>query len=335
MSTTQIANIYNPLVFDAAVDEAAIEQNTLLQAGVLVPNPQLDDMASQGGNIGEMPFFTPLATTEPEYINDTSTDVGTPANIDSETMIWRLAKMHKSWSTMDIARELALADPMAAITAKIGGYWATQRQKRLVAAALGILADNVANDSSDMLHSVATDANSTVTAAEKISGETVIDACQTMGDAKEMLSIIAMHSVVYTTLQKQNLIDYIPNSEGIVNIPTYLGKTVLVDDSLPAVAGTYRITYTTLLLSQGAFEFGEGRLLLPSELERVPNAGYGGGQDIIHTRKADIIHPRGMSFISGSVAGKSPTLAELALAANWNRVMSRKNVGIAFLKTNG
>jgi hypothetical protein len=335
MAVTQIADIYNPLVFNAAVDEAAIEQNRLLSAGVMVNSPLIAQMAATGGNIGEMPHFAPLAITEPEYVDDDPAHLGTPAKISMAKEVYRVAKMHKAWSTMDVARELALADPMTAITNKIGGYWATQVQKRVVASAMGILADNVAADGSDMLKTVATDAAAAITDAERISADLVVDAAQTMGDAKEALAVIAMHSVVYTKLQKQNLIDFIPNARGEINIPTYLGKMVIVDDGLPAVAGVNRITYTTILFARGAFEYGDGKVLVPSEIERVANAGYGGGQDVIHTRRSVIIHPNGESFLSANVAALSATLAELALAANWNRIKQRKNVGIAFLQTNG
>ena len=336
MATTQLTNVYVPLVFDAAVDEAATEKNLFVQSGVMVENPVISNMAAVGGNIGEMPFFAPLATTgEPDYIDDDPAHTATPANISGSKMIYRRADMHKSWSTMDLARELALIDPLAAITAKIGGWWATQRQKRVIQTAMGLLADNVANDAGDMVKDVATDAALPILAADMISADVVIDAAQTLGDAKGFLAAIAMHSVVYTTLQKQNLIDYIPNARGEVNIPTYLGYVVIVDDGMSAVAGANRVTYTSILFAQGAIEYGTGNILLPSELERVPNAGYGGGQDILHTRKADIIHPHGFSFLSANVAGQSATLAELALAANWNRVMARKNIGMAFIQTNG
>ena len=336
MATTQLANVYVPLVFDAATDEAATEKNLFIQSGVMAENPVISNMASVGGNIGELPFFSPLATTgEPDYIDDDPTHLATPANIGGAKMIYRRADLHKSWSTMDLARELALIDPLAAITNKIGGWWATQMQKRVIQSAMGLLADNVANDASDMLKDVATDAALPILAADMISADVIIDGAQTMGDAKDSLAAISMHSVVYTNLQKQNLIDYIPNARGEINIPTYLGYVVIVDDGMPAVAGANRITYTTILFARGAIEYGKGNVLLPSELERVANAGYGGGQDIIHSRRADIIHPHGFAFLSANVAGQSATLAELALAANWNRVMARKNIGMVFIQTNG
>lgn len=336
MAYTQLADIYNPTVFDPAVDEAAVEKNVFIQSGIMVDNPLLNEMASGPGRIGELPFFNPLSTsTEPDYVDDNASHISTPAKISGSKMIYRMASMHYSWSTMDLARELALKDPLSAITEKIGGWWATQRQKRVIQSCMGILADNDANDADDMFYSVATDADSTVTDDERISAAAVLAAKQTMGDHADSLVAIAMHSTIYTRLQSQNLIDYIPNARGEVNIPTYLGYRVIVDDGMPAVAGSHRITYTCILFAAGSIAYGKGSPKVPSELERVASAGYGGGQDIIHSRVSDIIHPWGFQFTSSSVSGESATLAELAAAANWDRVFeNRKNVGMAFLKVN-
>jgi len=338
MATVQLSDVYNPLVFNAEVDEKATELNAFIQSGVMVSNPEIDAMASVGGRIGELPFFGPLSTSgEPNYSTDDPDSDSVPAKITGKKMIYRLASMNKSWSTMDLARELALKDPLAAITSKVGGYWATMIEKRVIQSCMGILADNDANDSDDMFYSIATDSSDSVTDGERISAEAVLMAKQTLGDHADKLSAIAMHSVCYTRLQVLNLIDYIPNSQGVVNIPTYLGYRVIVDDSMPAVAGDNRITYTSILFTSGAIEHGNGRIATPSELERKPAAGDGGGQDIIHSRKSEIIHPYGFQFTSSDVSdnGYSATLAELAAAANWDRVVDRKNVGIAFLKTNG
>jgi hypothetical protein len=187
-----------------------------------------------------------------------------------------------------------------------------------------------------MVIDIATDSAAAITDAERISGEAVIDTRTTLGDHSSMIAVMAVHSIVFARLQKQNLIDYIPNARGEVVIPTYLGMTLVVDDSLPAVAGSNRVTYTSILFQRGAFGFGAGSPDVPSELERLPATGNGGGQEIIYSRRTDIIHPYGFAFLSDSIVGESATLAELAEAAEWNRVYTeRKNVGIAFLQTNG
>lgn len=293
-------------------------------------------MAGVGGSVGEIPFFKQITRDEPDYTTDNPGTNSTPAKIGGGKQLYHKANMHKSWSTMDLARELALADPVAAITAGIGGYWASHTQNRVIQSVMGLLADNVANDSSDMLFSVATDDVGAVTDAERIGGDVVIEGGATMGDAASQLSLIAVHSVVFKKMQKDNLITSIPNSDNTAFFNLYLNKyQIIVDDSLPAVAGANRITYTSILFAAGAIAYGESAPLKPSELERNPSAGNGGGEDILHSRKTAIILPYGASFLAASVAGQSPTLAELATAGNWNRVHERKNLSIAFLQTNG
>lgn len=336
MATVQLADVYEPTTFNQSMQEQAVELNAFVASGVLVENSELTSMAAVGGRTGELPFYQGLTNDEPNYSTDNPASTSTPAKIGSAIQTWRLAAMNKSWSTMDLTRELALSDPLGAITNRIGHYWRTALQRRLVAAAMGVLADNTANDSGDMLYSIATDSASAITDAERISGEAVITAAGTLGDHASALSVIAMHSVVYQRLQVQDLITFLQTSTTDIQIPTYLGYRVVVDDSLPAVAGSNRITYTSILFAGGAFAHGVGSPPVPSEMEREAAAGDGGGQDIIHTRQTHIIHPVGFSFESASVAGVSPTEAELEAAANWNRVYAeRKNIGMAFLQTNG
>jgi len=334
MATVQLTNIYNPLTFARREQEAQLELNKFLNSGVAVMDAAITEQASAGGNIGELPFFKALGTDEPNYSSDDPDVDAVPKGLTNGKMIWRAAHQNQSWSVMDLARDLALEDPVAAITRRIGQYWATQNERRVIKSCLGILADNIANDSGDMLYSVATDDNSAVQDAQRISADVVLTAKQTMGDHAGSLAAMAMHSAIFTRLQKQNLIDFIPSSDGKVMIPTYLGYTVVVDDSMPAVAGSYRITYTVALFGAGLFSMGTGRVNMPSEMNRKPDAGNGGGEERLYSRRNDIIHPYGFQFTSASVAGKSATQAELATAANWNRVMERKNIPLAFLRVN-
>jgi hypothetical protein len=336
MAVTKIADIYEPVPFEQAIQEAAVEKNAFIQSGVMVNDARIAGMANVGGSTGDIPFYNAVTADEPDYVTDNDATSSTPAKIGSGKQKYHTANMHKSWSTMDLARELALADPVEAITVGIGGYWATHYEKRIIQSSMGVLANNVAADSSDMLFTVATDAAGAITDAERISGDVVIEGGATMGDAASMLSLIAVHSVVFKKMQKDNLITTIPNAENNSFFNLYLNKyTIIVDDSLPAVAGSNRITYTSILYAAGAMAYGEGSPTQASELEREASAGNGGGQDILHSRKTAIILPYGTSFLAVSVAGQSPTLAELATAGNWDRVYNRKNVNMAFIQTNG
>ncbi len=336
MAVTRLADLYNPLVFDDSVDEEFVELNAFLRSGVMTPYDKLSAMAQVGGMIGEMPFFKPLDTNaEPDYTNDDPAVTSTPDKITTGKQIYRLAKMHNSWSTMDFARELTVAgmDPLAAITRKVAKYWAIQEERRLVAAALGVLNDNAANDSGDMIHDIYTDVASPASTALP-SAEALLDTKQTAGDHQGMFSAVAMHSVTFNALNKANLIDFIPNSDGRIDFPTYLNLAVVVDDNMPVIAGTNSPAYITAIFATSAFGYGQGRAEVPSEIERVASSGNGGGQDILHSRRNDIIHPTGFQFTSASVANETATIAELKNATNWDRVIDRKLCGLAFLKHN-
>ena len=334
MATVQISDIYNPLTFGQFIDEDQIELNRFISSGILVMDGSITSQVGVGGNIGELTGFKPLGTDEPNYSDDVPGNNSTPKNTTKYTMTFRSAAQNQSWSTMDLSRELALKDPVAAITGRVGKYWATQNERRVIQSALGVLADNVANDSGDMLVDISSDVGTAILPAETISGNAVLDTLQTSGDHKQNYSGIAVHSVVFTSLQKQNLIDFIPNARGEIVIPTYMGLTVIVDDSLPAVMGANRIKYTSVLFGSGAFVGAQGRVENPTELDREASSGNGGGQSIMYSRRSDIVHPLGFSFLSAGLAGQSATQAELALATEWNRVWERKNINLAFLETN-
>jgi hypothetical protein len=335
MAATQIQDIYDPIVFADTIDEVSSAKNAFIQSGVITEDPILDSMAAQGGTIGELPHFGALADDDHNISSDDPAVFSTPKKIEGQKLIYRVAPLNQSWSTMDLARDLAAKDPAVAITSKIGTYWATVKTKRLLAGAIGILADNVANDSSDMVYSVATDDALPITAAEQVSGAAIITAMGTAGDRQDQFGAIAVHSTVYTRLKTLDLIDYLRDSDGKAIMPMYMGLALVVDDAMPAVMGTTRITYTSILFGLGAVAHGNGRVAIPSELERIPSSGNGGGQEVLYSRMNEILMPYGFSFTSSSVAGTAATLAELKLAANWDRVWERKNIPLAFLQTNG
>lgn len=334
MATTKISDIYEPTTFNQGVDEATTFANLFYQSGVMVRDAQLDGLAAGAGRITELPFYKQLEDVEPNYSSDDPDAESTPNKFTGGVQIARKAFMNNSWAAMDLSRELALKDPLDGVVGKIGTYWATQLQRRTIQSLMGVLADNVATNAGDMLFSVATDAAGLPTPDEKISAQAVLAAKQTVGDAAGQLTSIAMHSVQYTQLQSQNLIEYLRDADTNAQYATYLGYRVIVDDGLPAVMGTNRITFTAVLFGAGALAWGTNGGDMPSEVERAPSTGNGGGQEIIYSRRQDIIHPAGFAFTSTTVTGESPSLANLALAANWKRVYDRKSVPLAFLQTN-
>lgn len=340
MAVVQLASVYNPLTFGRRTQQKQIELNRFLASGIAVEDGRIQTQIAEGGNLGEVAGFPFLATGEPDYSTDIPGDQSTPSNISGELEKFRVAHRNKSYSTMDLARELGLQDPVGAITGRLGAYWATDDEQRIISSLRGILADNEANDSEDMVIDVATDGAGAVADAERISSTRILDALQTMGDHSTKITTLAIHSAIWTRLQKQNLISFVRDADNNTQFATYMGKRLIVDDSLPAVAGSNRITYTCILFAPGAIGHAKGKVLTPSEHIRVPAAGNGGGQDTIFTRTADVWHPYGFSFLSASITGgangtfRQTSYADLRNANNWNRVQARKNIPIAFIKVN-
>jgi hypothetical protein len=224
---------------------------------------------------------------------------------------------------------------MESIASRVSTYWMRQAQLIVIKSVQGVIADNIANDSGDMVNIISLAAGGTPTAANLFSAEAFIDTLQTMGDMGEELVAISVHSVVYRRMQKNNLIDFIPDARGEITIPTFLGRRVIVDDGMPAVANTGNVDYSSYLYGAGSVASGVGTAPVPTAVEREEKAGSGGGQEILYSRVEWLYHPRGTQFIEAGISGNSPTFAELVAAAQWNRVFDRRLVRIAELRTNG
>jgi len=238
-------------------------------------------------------------------------------------------------SATDLASEIASgALAMDQIKARIDTYWTRQWQRRLIASSNGVLADNIANNAGDMRVSVAAESTGAQSATTRFSRDNFTDAVYTMGDAASTLRAIAVHSAVMSQMVKQDDVIYIPDSQGMLTIPTYMGLRVIVDDGLTVTTGTTSgFKYTSVLFGEGAFGYGDGVPLNPVEVEREAAQGNGAGIETLWTRKTYIIHPFGFQN-TGTPAAVSFTLAELALAGTWSRVVERKNVPLGFLITN-
>ena len=338
MATVQLADVYTPLTFERVAQQKQTELNAFLASGIMVNDPLITQRLSGGAKSIDLPQYKGLGINEPNYSNDDPADKSVAKKLDSVLQKATSASRNDSWAQMDLASDLNLGPEksLAAIAGRVGQFWATDDEHRLIHSLTGVKADNVANDAGDMVFSIATDDAGAITAAEKISAEAIADAMQTMGDHKSKLVAIAMHSQVQTTLSKLKLVE--PLFDSATNqflFNTYNGLRIIVDDSLAGVAGTNRITYTTILFAGGSVGYGTGPVSNPSSTERDEKSGNGSGETFLHSRVNTCLHPYGFQFTGASVAGNFATYAELATAANWDRVTERKLVGVAFLDTNG
>lgn len=335
MATTQVLNIVEPKVFDAYARQTTTLKSALISSNVVAHMAKLDEHAASGGAVFEAPQFNPFNWVESNVANDDPTVKSVPSNLVAGSQIGRTDFRERDWSVMALAQTISGANILDYAASVVGTYWAQEYQQNVLAKLKGIELTNVAANGGDMVLSLGNDLTGTPTAAQTVNFGTVLDALQTMGDAMDKLGVIVLHSQVYTNLMKQEAIAFVQPS-AINPFLTYYGKRVIIDDTVPVVTGTNRKTYTTYILGEGAFGYGEATAPFGTEVWRDPAAGGGWSETRLYSRKQFIIHPLGFSCAAAVTApAKSPTLAQYGANGAFTRAFDRKNVPIAILKTNG
>lgn len=336
MADIRLSDIIDTTVYQDLAPVNNPEKTAFFESGIAIREPLFDQISGAAGKIAELPFWNDLdPDQEPNYSNDDPADEATPQNANQGEQIARKAFMNQGYSAMDLAREIAMGDDaLQHVRNRFGTYWMRQWQRRLIATVRGIEADNAANDGGDMIHDIASESVAGQGVGTLWSQGAFINAAYTMGDMVDGVTALAVHSQVAQQITEQNGAEDVRDSEGNLLYRAYLGRRIIVDDQLPAVAGaTDGVKYLSVLMGPGAIGYGEAPAETPVEVDRNPRAGNGGGQEEIWERNKWIVHPLGFQN-TGAPAGDSFTLAELRAAAAWDRVVERKNVPMAFLWTN-
>lgn len=313
--TVKIADIIVPEVFNPYVVQRTAELSALYQSGILSTGAEFDRLASSPSHVVNMPFWNDLSGDDEVLTDNTAL---TPGKITAGNDVAVILRRGRAWGANDLAAALAGDDPMRAIADLVADYWARRMQAALISILKGVFASpSMATN----LHDVSGQTGD----AAKFTAETFIDALQKLGDAKEKLTAIVMHSAVEAALAKQNLVQTIQPSENMPQIKTYMGKRVIVDDSCPV--DTTNGIYTTFIFAEGAIAYGNGNPVgfVPTETDRDSLAG----EDYLITRKTFILHPRGVRYIGSAT---NPSNTELENGANWERVYEPKNIRIVCFK---
>jgi len=336
MATTSLSDIIDVTIFRDLPQIEGPEKTRFFESGIITRNGLLDELANAPGKSIELPYWNDLdGSTEVNYSSDDPGSSATPQKITQGEQTARKSFVNQGWQAADLASELAMGGTaMEAVRARTDRYFARQWQRRLIAATNGVLADNVASYSGDMVIDVAAEATGDQDAATRFNRDAFTEALYTAGDSAEIFTTIAVHSAVMAQMVKNNDIDFIPDSLGMATIPTYMGKRVIVDDGLTVTSGSDSgFKYTSVLFGPGAFGYGVGSPITPVAIDRNEEQGDGGGIETLWVRNTWLLHPFGFQQ-TGTPAGVSFTQAELALAAQWDRVLPRKNLPIAYLVTN-
>lgn len=346
---TQIADIIVPEIFNPTAVLRTTEKSRIIRSGAAVLDPAITALLAGAGLTFNLPTFKPLDNEDENVVGDDTDDTykdtawnaltnSRPKKIGEIEEIGVRLSRHQSWGAADLTTALGQKDPMAAVAELVSDYWALRQQAAFVASMKGIFADNDAAPSGtehtqyDLTNDVS--GASFVDGVTNFTSEAFLDAAVTMGDSQEDLGLLLVHSIVYNRMQKLQLIDFVPDATNpAVNIPMFLGRTVIVDDGMPRSYGVYQ----SWLFGRGAVRIGNGNPKVPTEFERKPAAGNGGGMDVLHNRVEWMIHPTGHKY-AGTTSKGGPTNAatsnNLAHAGSWERVFpERKMIKIARLIT--
>jgi hypothetical protein len=352
MAAVKVADVIVPSVFTPYTQQLTTERARLVQSGVLVPSPILNTLLAGGGKTFDVPSFQDLDASDSTGAENVSTDDiadllnatttlpsprtdAVPLKLSTSMEVAVRLTRNQSWSAMGLARELAGADPMASISDRVAYYWTRRLQKIFIAVWKGVIADNLIAPAGSDTH-VQYDLINDISGAgftdgvTNFSAEAFLDAAVTMGDNQDELRACMVHSIVYNRMQKNNLIDFIPDARGETLIPTFLGREVIVDDGCPKNSNVY----DTWLFGMAAAQLGEAPADVPTVLTRLALAGNGGGQEILTTRRIYTVHPTGHAYVQSTIPDGGPTNTNLLTAANWSRrYPERKMIKFAVLRT--
>lgn len=332
MAETRITDIIIPEIFYQYIMEQSLNRNPFYQSGILVQVPQINDFLGGGGKTSNVPFWQDLtgeADAPSETVADSVNEIGT------DLMIAVRQIRHKAWGANALSAALSGANPVQAIGDRVAGFWAAYMQANLLYCLRGIIADNVADDSSSLVVDISTETGLSATSANKISATKTIEAIMKMGDRFGDVKAIAVHSVVYQTMVTNDLIDYVQDSNTSVMIPYYIGLRVIVDDNLPVIAGQVNgYKYHSYLFKPGSVGYGENPgAIKPVETWRDPSKGS--GIDVLYTRRQFAFAPIGFSWNKADNSAITPTHADLYAATSWDRVYNLKNTGVINIVSNG
>lgn len=327
MAKLRIQDIIVPEIFAPYVIERTADRSALWQSGLIQQNDQINAIAGGGGTTANMPFFADL-TGSSEVLSDSTalTVNGIPTGKD----VCVINHRGKAWGSNDLAAAKSGEDPMMVIGDLVADWWARDMQATLVSELNGVFASTTMAAEHVLDISIA-DGNNAA-AGNLISSGATVNALKKMGDALAAITAIAMHGDIYWELVKADEIEFEQPSEQDTVIQRYKGRTVIVDDTLPKIAGgTSGFVYHTYLFGNGAVAYGEGT---PEDEAVETDRDILAGDDILTNRRTFVIHPVGVKW-KGTAAGASPNNTEFATAANWERVYTKKNVRLLCLKTNG
>lgn len=335
------SDVIIPEVFTPYLIEATTVRNSFLTSGVVTALDALN--VNEGGDKVTIPNWKADLSGDAERLTD-STSL-TPGKITADKQIGVVLHRGKAWESRDLARLAAGSDPMGAIGAKVADYIANQQQKDLIACLNGVFGTVGTDNSSAAFAALSIDGGGS---GETNLGPRQIAAAEAiLNEDADRLGAIVMHPLVYADLKERKAIDFVTASDARVtassiaagsitalnafggsvaaayaanvSVPFYMGMRVIRSKDVPTSGTTPNRKFACFVMAPGAVGTGQ-QAALRSEVDRDILAK----SDAMSVDWHNVYHPLGARYI-GPV---NPTAADLATAANWQKVFETENIGI-------
>ena len=324
---------FNGEVFGQSVDRIPqTKKNELIKSRAMKKTNTFSSMfgPQTGSYYGTRPFYGLIEKGTQNYDGQTNITSQKSKTFTQSVIVVGRAD---AWTEADFSEDVTGGvDFMENVASQISEYWDEVDQDTLLSILKGIFSMTGARNLK-FVNGHTYDITGEVAAADQKVNETTCNSAtqKACGDNKSKFSLVIMHSAVSTNLENLNLVKRLTytDPQGIqreLNLGTWNGKTVLIDDSMPAeeVAesslgkGDGYTKYTTYVLGDGAFDYEDVGAAVPYEMDRDP--AKNGGENTLYSRQRKVFAPYGISFTKSSMATLSPTNAELEKGANWELI---------------
>ena len=329
---------FDPDVFTDYIQEVDPVHTSIINSGVLRVSPEISAVLTDKNNVFTVPNYTPLTGDAKNYDGEID---NTPVEVAAAKQTGMAFRRMAAWKDQDFTRELTGADPLGDVARKVAYYQQKNNQKDLLSIIDGVLSvDAMSSHVKDITARKGSSSAATPTAENRLSADTFLDAAQeALGDNFDDLTMVAMHSRVYTNLLKLQLVNNIATTPDAYSRGVQFGLLlnkylVMVDDSLTTGTKDGAATYTTYLLGEGSIATARNvRIDRPNYVNYDPESK--GGVNKLYTKWGMAMHPLGMSLDVSKIAKNSPTRVELGTKANWTKVWDAKNIKLAKIVSNG
>jgi hypothetical protein len=289
--------VANPGVLSNLVINQYRTKNSLVASGVAVTGPEVDLLMTGGSQIQSLNFINKVDTSTFNYSSDDFDEKGATGKIAASPYMALRHDANWGWAYTDLTRIITKYDVKTGVTGAIPLFWGEVGENIAVASMKGALA--------------AVPALVTGATTDAFDFSKLIDAAATMDDPKSRKTLFVSRKT-FAKLQKTNLGSYTPMANSDIGFNEYAGYGIVITEAFGDTM--------TVIAQEGALAFSAG--LVPGtvgmEIDRDPNAGNGGGGEILRTRLSIVAAPQGFTY-AGAV---KPGLATLATAAVWTKVVT-------------